>query len=275
MKGFSNECGSRNTFGYFDACAGEIVLKRPCSKKNDLQEAYFWLDTCSDLKKFSLGIGAFEAFVQDGSSNSLYSTAKDLLKNSIIKHKCSDAEMLNNILLKLHKQTKLRSLAIKCFLFSDDQVLFEHLLELIIKLPELTYLDLTGCYFSDEQLISLALAVAKTKIAHMVWPDPKPNKSTLDEIVKALEFNKSLVVLTGAPLELLKLAQKNRDEIFSIGKYPSIINDEDIKLIKQYKNSIIIAFAYEKEKLLDLEKTFMAILAEVKDFTSHLDEFSA
>ena len=275
MKGFSNECGSRNAFGYFDACAGEIVLKRPCVKKNDLQEVYFWLDSCSDLKKFSLGIGSFEAFVADGRVNSLYSTAKGLLKNSIIKHKYSDAEMLRNIFLKLHKHTKLRSLAIKCFLFSDDPILFERLLELIRELPELAYLDLTGSYFTDEQLIDLAKVVAKTKIAHMVWPEPRLDKSAIDEIIDALKTNKSLVVLTGAPVYLLKLAKKNREILFSLGKYPSMMDEEDIKLIKEYHNSVIVAFAYEKEKLSELEKTFMAVLAEAKDITPPFDEVPA
>lgn len=275
MKGFSNECGSRNAFGYFDACAGEIVLKRPCVKKNDLQEVYFWLDSCTDLKKFSLGIGSFEAFVADGRANSLYSTAKGLLKNSILKHKYSDAEMLRNIFLKLHKQTKLRSLAIKCFLFSDDPILFERLLELIHELPELAYLDLTGCYFADEQLIDLAKVVAKTKIAHLVWPDPRLDKAGIEEILNALKPNKSLVVITGAPVDLLKFAKKNRETLFALGKYPSMMDEDDIKLIKKYENSVIVAFAYEKERLCDLEKTFMAVLAEAKDFTPPIDEITA
>ncbi len=275
MKGFSNECGSRNAFGYFDACAGEIVLKRPCVKKNDLQEAYFWLDTCSNLKKFSLGIGPYEAFVADGRTNSLYSTAKGMLKNSIIKHKYADAEMLRNVFLKLIKHSKLRSLAIKCFLFADDQILFERLLELIHELSDLAYLDLTGCYFSDEQLIDLAKVVAKTKIAHMVWPEPRLDKSVLDEITDAFKYNKSLVAITGAPIDLLKLAKRNRENLFSLGKYPSMLDDEDINIIKEYKNSVIVAFAYEKEKLCDLEKTFMAVLAEAKDFPAPLDELSA
>ena len=40
MRGLANECGSRNSFGYYDASAKEIILKRPCLKKQDLEEAY-------------------------------------------------------------------------------------------------------------------------------------------------------------------------------------------------------------------------------------------
>ena len=37
MRGLANECGSRNSFGYYDASAKEIILKRPCLKKQDLE----------------------------------------------------------------------------------------------------------------------------------------------------------------------------------------------------------------------------------------------
>ncbi len=266
MKGFSNECGSRNAFGYFDCFAGEIVLKRPCTRKQDIQEAYFWIETCSNLKKFSLGVGSVETFLANGTANSLYKTARGILKNSIIKNKYSDAEMLRNVILRLMKHKELRNLGLKCFMFSDDQLLFERLLELIHNLPDLAYLDLTGCYFSDEQLIDLAKVIAKTKIAHLIWPEPRLSKSLLDEILNALKLNKSLVVIANAPVDVLKLAKRNREDLFSLGKYPSMMDDEDIAIIKAFRNSVIVAFAYEKEKLAEMEKTFMAVLAEYPDY---------
>ena len=66
MRGLANECGSRNSFGYYDASAKEIILKRPCLKKQDLEEAYLWLDNSLELRKISIGIGSVEVFVADG-----------------------------------------------------------------------------------------------------------------------------------------------------------------------------------------------------------------
>ena len=148
MRGLANECGSRNSFGYYDASAKEIILKRPCLKKQDLEEAYLWLDNSLELRKFSIGIGSVEVFVADGNIGGLYTTARGMLKNSMMKNKYSDAEMLRNMLLRLKKKEKLRNLAVKCFIFNDDPVLFELLLDTIRGLGSLVYLDLTGCYFS-------------------------------------------------------------------------------------------------------------------------------
>lgn len=64
MRGLANECGSRNSFGYYDASAKEIILKRPCLKKQDLEEAYLWLDNSLELRKFSIGIGSVEVLSQ-------------------------------------------------------------------------------------------------------------------------------------------------------------------------------------------------------------------
>ena len=165
MRGLANECGSRNSFGYYDASAKEIILKRPCLKKQDLEEAYLWLDNSLELRKFSIGIGSVEVFVADGNIGGLYTTARGMLKNSMMKNKYSDAEMLRNMLLRLKKKEKLRNLAVKCFIFNDDPVLFELLLDTIRGLGSLVYLDLTGCYFSDEQLADLADVISKTKIS--------------------------------------------------------------------------------------------------------------
>lgn len=68
------------------------------------------------------------------------------------------------MLLRLKKKEKLRNLAVKCFIFNDDPVLFELLLDTIRGLGSLVYLDLTGCYFSDEQLADLADVISKTKL---------------------------------------------------------------------------------------------------------------
>lgn len=264
MRGLANECGSRNSFGYYDASAKEIILKRPCLKKQDLEEAYLWLDNSLELRKFSIGIGSVEVFVADGNIGGLYTTARGMLKNSMMKNKYSDAEMLRNMLLRLKKKEKLRNLAVKCFIFNDDSVLFELLLDTIRGLGSLVYLDLTGCYFSDEQLADLADIISKTKIAHLVWPEPRMDKMVLGKVMRILEINRSLVVLSGVPMEMQKLAKNNRENLFALGKRPSMMSEEEEMIIREYGNSIQLAIAYEKEKLYNLEQTFMAILAEPK-----------
>lgn len=264
MRGLANECGSRNSFGYYDASAKEIILKRPCLKKQDLEEAYLWLDNSLELRKFSIGIGSVEVFVADGNIGGLYTTARGMLKNSMMKNKYSDAEMLRNMLLRLKKKEKLRNLAVKCFIFNDDLVLFELLLDTIRGLGSLVYLDLTGCYFSDEQLADLADVISKTKIAHLVWPEPRMDKMVLGKVMRILEINRSLVVLSGVPMEMQKLAKNNRENLFALGKRPSMMSEEEEMIIREYGNSIQLAIAYEKEKLYNLEQTFMAILAEPK-----------
>lgn len=264
MRGLANECGSRNSFGYYDASAKEIILKRPCLKKQDLEEAYLWLDNSLELRKFSIGIGSVEVFVADGNIGGLYTAARGMLKNSMMKNKYSDAEMLRNMLLRLKKKEKLRNLAVKCFIFNDDPVLFELLLDTIRGLGSLVYLDLTGCYFSDEQLADLADVISKTKIAHLVWPEPRMDKMVLGKVMRILEINRSLVVLSGVPMEMQKLAKNNRENLFALGKRPSMMSEEEEMIIREYGNSIQLAIAYEKEKLYNLEQTFMAILAEPK-----------
>lgn len=264
MRGLANECGSRNSFGYYDASAKEIILKRPCLKKQDLEEAYLWLDNSLELRKFSIGIGSVEVFVADGNIGGLYTTARGMLKNSMMKNKYSDAEMLRNMLLRLKKKEKLRNLAVKCFIFNDDPVLFELLLDTIRGLGSLVYLDLTGCYFSDEQLADLADVISKTKIAHLVWPEPRMDKMVLGKVMRILEINRSLVVLSGVPMEMQKLAKNNRENLFALGKRPSMMSEGEEMIIREYGNSIQLAIAYEKEKLYNLEQTFMAILAEPK-----------
>ena len=264
MRGLANECGSRNSFGYYDASAKEIILKRPCLKKQDLEEAYLWLDNSLELRKFSIGIGSVEVFVADGNIGGLYTTARGMLKNSMMKNKYSDAEMLRNMLWRLKKKEKLRNLAVKCFIFNDDPVLFELLLDTIRGLGSLVYLDLTGCYFSDEQLADLADVISKTKIAYLVWPEPRMDKMVLGKVMRILEINRSLVVLSGVPMEMQKLAKNNRENLFALGKRPSMMSEEEEMIIREYGNSIQLAIAYEKEKLYNLEQTFMAILAEPK-----------
>ncbi len=267
MKSFSNECGSRNSFGYYDSTVKEIILKRPCTKKKDIEEVYLWLGEYTDLKKFSIGIESVEVFVADNDTKGLYSSARGVIKRSMIRNKYVDGDMLRQILMLLKKQIKLRNLSIRCFIFIDDEPLFNLLMETIKELKTLVYLDLTGCYFSPEQLVLLAEVIGKTRVAHLVWPEPRMDTSTVSKVVSMLNSNHSLVVMSCVPPEMLKITKRNRDNLLSIGQNPNLIDEDDARIICEYKDSVNLAFAYEKEKLYNLEKVYLSIISHCDDIT--------
>lgn len=261
MKSMSNECGSRNSFGFYDTRAKEIVLTRPCSKKADINEVYIWLEDASELCKLSIGVGPVENFVADDVPNGLYSVARSKIKQSIIQNTAADNEILKNILLRLNDKKKLRNISIKCFMFSEDFYLFELFLSVIKELPSLVYLDLTGCYFTDDQLIDLARAISGTRIAHLVWPEARMPQLVVDHVVRALSANRALVVVRCVPTEIQRIAEANRKRVFEMAERPSLIGDNDIVFMKEYVDTFRFAVAYEKQRLLDLEKTIEAVLA--------------
>ncbi len=262
MLSVENECGARNTFGYYDKKAREIVLRHPCQKKADIEEAFKWLDYAGNLKKFSIGIGAVENFVINNTTDGQYSTARGVIRQNIYPNMYADNKLLCQLLEKLQNKKELRSLLLKCFIFSEDTELFDLLLKTIKNLAgSLVYLDLTGCYFSDEQLIDLADVVTATHIAHMIWPEPRMSQMVLDEVIKKFKANRSFVLLRGVPLELSKIAADNRTWLFDLGRRPSVIGDDQIALLKEYKDSVRLAIAHEKQVLWDMEKAIEAAIA--------------
>ena len=134
MRKYSNDCGSRNSFGYYDAKSKEIILKRPCFNKKDIEEVYVWLDDASDLRKFSVGIGAVENTVIDDNGDNLYAAARSVIRQNIMQSVNVDNEILKNILLHLKNISGLHNLALKCYLFSEDPILFDMLLQVIYTL---------------------------------------------------------------------------------------------------------------------------------------------
>ena len=82
MRKYSNDCGFKNSFGFYDARSREIVLKRPCFNKKDIAEIYAWMDQNTSLLKFSMGIGAVESIVAEDSEN-LYASARDIIRQSV------------------------------------------------------------------------------------------------------------------------------------------------------------------------------------------------
>lgn len=256
-----NECGCRNGFGYYDCVVKEVVLKRPCRKKADVKEAYEWIDFDKDLRKVSIGIGGVEQFVQEDNSPTLYKSAREVIKQNALKNAMFDAEILENILVRIEGREALRNLAIKCFLFADNEKLFNLMLRTVKTLKNLVYLDFTGCYFTDEQLIDLADVISSMHIAHIMWPEARMSPMVLAEVVKKLESNKAITVIRGAPLELSAIAAANREWMFEIGRHPSKITEAEVATLKEYVDSIRIAIAFEKQKLFDIEKALEGAVA--------------
>lgn len=262
MKTMSNECGSRNNFGFYDTRAKEIVLTRPCTKKADINEVYVWLEDAVELQRLSIGIGSgVESFVEDITPGGLYSAARSTIKQNIIQNTAADNEILKNILLRLNDKEKLRNVSLKCFVFSEDLYLFDLFISIVKALPSLVYLDLTGCYFSDEQLIELARAVSGTRIAHLVWPEARMPQLVADHVVRAFSASRALVVARCVPAEIEKIAALNRKRAFEMAEHPSLISESDRAYMRNYSDSFRFALAYEKQHLLELEKTIEAVLA--------------
>lgn len=261
MRRKTNDCGVRNSFGYYDSKAKEIILKRPCLKKADIDEVYSWLDEATDLKKFSVGIGIVENVVVDDSGDNLYSTARGVIRQSVTSSAAMDNEILKNMLARLKYKTNVRNLALKCYIFSDDAVLFDAFVQALRSLKSLVYLDLSGCYFSDEQLIDLAEVISKSHIAHLVWPEPRMSDMVMKQVAEKMLETRALVVMHGVPLDFQKIALDNRNWLFGFGRRPTMIGDKEAAVIHEYADSLRIAIAFEKQRLFDLEKAVEAILA--------------
>ena len=261
MKPLINESGARNSFGYYDSIAREIILKRPCSRKVDLQEAYEWIRQATNLRKLSIGIGAIENIMLGDPKDALYDAARNTIKQTVLSQSSADAAILENALVRLVEKDSLRNLSLKCFSFSENQSLFDLLVKTLKERTNLVYLNLTGCFFSDEQLIVLANVIANSNIASLVWPEPRMTPLLLSKVVDIFKENKSVVVVQGAPLELSTIVEDNRFYLLSKGRYPSLMTNDDAAVLRKYAESVRIAIAYEKQKLYDLEKALEATIA--------------
>lgn len=260
-KHHSNTCGIRNNFGYCDLHAKEIILKHPCLKKDDINEIYTWLDDMTDLRKFSVGTGLIDNCITDDNGDNLYSDTRDVIKQSLAQTSDVDNQVLMNILLRLKNQKVLRNLALKCYIFSKHDDLFKTLIQTIAHLKELIYLDLSGCEFTEEQLVMLAQTIADTHIAHLVWPAPRISATLTAQLADIMVKNKSVVVVHSVPQSLEKIAQSNREWLFSFARRPALIGEKEKAIINEYAASFRLGIAFEKQSLFDLEKTVEAVLA--------------
>lgn len=253
------DSGIRNGFGYYDARANEIVLKHPFYKKTDVQDVYSWLEEADDLRKLSIGIGIMDDIPVEDNGDGLANNNRDIIFQKVVQTQKSDNEVLKNILMRLHSKSNLRNVSLKYYNFSENQELFDILLQTIAQIP-LVFLDLTGCYFTDGQLVILAEAIAKTHIAHLGWPEARMSEDVIRGVAQKLADNKSVTAIYGVPNELQKIAKNNREWLFALVKTPMTISEKDTFIIKEYANSLRIAVAFEKQRIFDLEKAFEAVL---------------
>lgn len=259
MSSFSNDCGARNNFGFYDFRANEIYLTRPCTIRADIKEAYTWFDSLPNLKKLTIGIGAVEQTVVNA-NNSLYSVARATIYKDVIQNTTLDAEVLKNILAHLKNKNKLRTLNLRCYIFSEDAELFNMLLNTIQQLPSLVHLDLTGCYFSNDQLIGLARAISESHIASLIWPEPRMPQLILDQVTRALSSCHSITKIEGAPSEIEQIVAANRKWVYTNLSKPESLTDKEREIIREYRESFRIAIAHQREYMLNLEKTLEGIL---------------
>lgn len=257
------ESGMKNFLGYYDKVAKEIVLKRPCLRKKEAQEAFSWVDDAKDngLYKLQIGVGAIESFVFDNSLDCIYSSARVILKEVVEKNKFADANLLVEILVRVEKCPDLRILSLRCFSFVNEPLMFDMLLRAIKSHKKLRILDLAGCFFEAEQLIELASVVNDSFVAHLNWPEPEMVKELTDEVVKVLDSNKSIVIVNGASDEIRELARVNRKRLFDMAKKPMDLSNEEVEEFKLYADSLSMGLCYEQQRLIELQKSIAVVLA--------------
>ena len=261
MRAVSNECGAKNPFGFYDVKAREIVLRHPYTKKHDVEEAYLWIEEAKDLQKLSINIGAVENFVIKDNKDTLYSTARQIIKQRIMQMQALDNEILKNILMRIKNNAMVQNISLKGYIFEGDNALFNELLNVIKALPNLIYFDVTGSYFSDEQLISLSDVLSHTHLAHLVWPEARLSDLTIRTIMMKLKNSRSIVIMRGVPMEFQDIARQNRLWMFNLVRQPSLVSDDEKNIIKEFASSYRLAIAYEKQRFFDIEKAVEAILA--------------
>lgn len=260
MRKVINDCGSKTPFGYYDVYAHEIVIRRPNLKKKDVAEAIQWVEDCPDLRKFSIVLTPAIAFCNDCGNNALYLTARAAAQEQISANGAMDALLLTKLLPLLETKNKLTSLTLRCLIFKGDEALFSLLCNTIRNINELVYLDLSGCFFDDRQLVKLAEVLAQTSVAHLVWPDALVSDEVEEQVAEKLASDTNLIVVSNAPKELRSVASKNRKIFLRFGECPEEITDEIVYFLRQHKQSLILALAYEKDRLCQVEKTLMSII---------------
>ena len=263
MESKVNKVSYRSSLGFFDKEAKEIVVKRPCIKKKEVQDVYDWVDEAKNtgLTRLSIGLGGIETFIDETNIDSIYFAARKVINEIVTKNKCSDSTFLAEVLVRVEKCPDLRSLSLRCFSFVGEPLIFDMLLRAIRTHKKLRFLDLCGCFFDAEQLIELASILKDTMIAQIIWPQPLLDDDLAQKIAEKLEGNLSIVIIKGVPENVLKVAKANRRKLFSMVKTPVEISYEETVILKEYVDSLAMALNCEQQRLIDLQKNIGVALA--------------
>lgn len=258
MTSIITESGYKNSVGFFDRVAKQLVIKHPCTRKKDAQEVYAWIEKAktTGLRSVAISVGMLDGFFDENSDGYIYDATREMVHGIVDKTKSVEAAFLIEVFVRLEKCVDIEDLTFKCISFKEHVAVFEMLLKNIRVLKKLRCLDLKGSFFDSEQLVDLADFVSRTKVAKIVWPDTKLDDETVSVIADKLEANVGLVDLSGAPVGLRKIAKRNRRRFFKFLHDTSKLTDSEALMLKEYKDSVSGAIAYERKKLDALNDTF-------------------
>ncbi|MBR5154492.1 MAG: hypothetical protein IKW58_02070 [Alphaproteobacteria bacterium] len=262
MTSIITENGYKNGVGFFDRVSKQIVIKHPCVRKKEAQEVFAWIEEAktTGLKSFIVGVGMMDNFLDCNEEDNIYNVSRELVRGVVEKTKSVEAAFLLEVLVRLDKCAELEKLSLKCVGFNEHPAVFEMLLKNIRVLKSLRCLELNGSFFGAEQLVDLADFVSRTSIARIVWPEVQLDEDVVSIIARKFDENIALVDATFAPLELRKIAKRNRRRFFKFMYNSMSLSEEDVRLIKEYKDSAYYALNYEYQKLADMNKTLGGIL---------------
>ena len=262
MASFMNDNGYKNTLGFYDITSKEICLKHPFLKKKDAEEVYGWVEEAQSvgLNKLTIFIGSVDGYDAENKVDDIYHSSRGLVKQALETTKAFDAGVLVEIMLRLEKCSDLRILSLKSFSFEGQTIMFDMLMKTIRLHKKLKFLDLSGCFFTEEQLVELSEFVGNSNIAQMVWPEPVIKEEAIVEIAANLKKNIGLVVLFGAPMGLQNVAEANRKLLLGKVRYQLAMSPDEVLRIKEYKDSVRLALSYEQSSLIELQKNIESIL---------------
>ncbi len=256
------DSGFKNSLGYYDSKSKELFLKHPFSKKKEVEDVYEWAECAQThgLEKIIIGIGPIEGFMAETAIDDIYLSSRAVMRQALEHTKAFDANVLIEILLRVEKCKELKALSLRAFSFEGQTIMFDMLMKTIRIHKNIEYLDLTGCFFTEEQLVEMAEFIGASRIAQVNWPEPVMSDETIENVKSSLLKNDILVVLNHVPHTLQEVAIKNRRELLCNAKYQLSMSDVEVNRIKNNKEAVRLAINYEQTALIELQKTIESIL---------------
>ena len=262
MSSLMSDNGYKNTLGFFDVESKEIFLKHPFLKRKEAEEIYGWVEEAQTvgLDKLVVIAGAVDGLEAESKVDDVYQSSRGIIKQALEPTKASDASVLVEIMLRLEKCLDLKILSLKSFSFEGQTIMFDMLMKTIRLHKKLKFLDLSGCFFTEEQLIEMGEFIGNSNLAHVIWPEPMMKDEVIEQVASYLKNNIGLVVLIGAPMGLQNVTEANRKLFLGKIKYQLAMSAEEVARIRAYKDSVRLALGYEQSTLIELQKNIESIL---------------